>query len=122
MDNLLPDSLKDIAQAIGFEKVMILVGEYGGQRLWIPKQPTLDWAVVSLLGYEAAYKLSYLLGGNQIEVPSCRFLSIEERNQKIRRDRATHTIEALAKKYSLRREWIRKIVRSCDNSPALQHS
>lgn len=124
MEGLLPDSLKDIAQAIGFEKVMILVREYGGQRIWIPRQPTLDWVVVGLLGYEAAYSLSYLVGGSQIEVPSCRFLSIEERNQRIRCDRATHSIEALARKYNLRREWIRKILRSSSGDTALacQHS
>lgn len=118
MERLLPESLKDIAAAIGFEKVMLIVGEYGGQRLWIPRQPTLDWAVLPLLGYEATYALCKLCGGNQIEIPTCRFLEIEKRNQQIRCDRATHSIEALARKYGLRREWIRQIVRAGDSVPA----
>ena len=124
MERLLPDSLKDIAEAIGFDKVMLIVGGYGGQRVWIPKQPTLDWALLPLVGYQAAYALSALCGGSQIEIPSCKFLEIEKRNQRIRCDRATHSIEALARKYNLRREWIRKIVRSAAGDTALvcQHS
>lgn len=112
MEGLLPDSLKDIADAIGFDKVMLVVGKYGGQRLWIPKQPTLDWVLLPLLDYDAAYKLAKLCGGSQIEIPSCKFLELEERNQRIRCDRATHSIEALARKYNLHRGWIRKILRT----------
>ena len=121
MERLLPESLKDISDAIGFDKVMLIVREYGGQRLWIHKQPTLDWVLLPILDYDAAYKLAKLCGGSQIEVPSCKFLELEERNQRIRSDRATHSIEALAKKYNLHRGWIRKILR-CDTALACQRS
>lgn len=114
MERLLPESLKDIAAAIGYENTILLVNKYGGQRLWIKRQPTLDWDVLLLLGYEATYALCKLCGGSQIEISTCQFLKIEERNQQIRCDRATHSIEALARKYGLRREWIRQIVRAGD--------
>lgn len=123
MEALLPNSLRDIADAIGFDKVMLIVREYGGQRLWIPKQPTLDWALLPIFDYDfdAAYKLAKLCGGSQLEIPSCKFLELEERNQRIRCDRATHSIEALAKKYNLYRGSIRKILR-CDTALACQRS
>jgi len=76
MERLLPESLKDISDAIGFDKVMLIVREYGGQRLWIPKQPTLDWVLLPILDYDAAYKLakvkSILLGLNLLRMSLLR--------------------------------------------------
>jgi hypothetical protein len=105
----LPQSLRDIASAIGFESVMRLVDRYGSQRLWIPVNPSHDWELFDILGREASFKLVGLCGGNQIDVPSCKTLKIEMRNQKIRDDRRSLSIEKLAAKYGLRREWIRRI-------------
>ncbi len=110
MDELLPNSLRDIAEAIGVEKVMLIIEKHRGQRLWIPKQPTLDWSLLLLLGYESAYKLSALCGGSQIEIPNCHFLGLKQRNQNIRSDRNMLTIGAIAVKYKISRRQVRAIV------------
>nr|WP_277873926.1 Mor transcription activator family protein [Pseudanabaena sp. FACHB-1998] len=65
--------------------------------------------MVKILGREASSKLVELCGGNQLEIPSCRFLNLELRNQKIRDDRQSLSIEKLAAKYALCRQQIRKI-------------
>lgn len=109
MIELLPQSLRDIADVIGIEKTLDLAKAYGGLRLWIPSKPPHDWELFNILGRENACKLIELCGGSQIEIPSCRFLNLELRNQKIRDDRRSLSIEKLAAKYGLRRGWIRKI-------------
>lgn len=109
MIELLPQSLRDIASAIGYEKTLELAKAYGGLRLWIPSKPPHDWELFNILGREASSKLVQLAGGSQLEIPSCRFLNLELRNQKIRDDRRSLSVEKLAAKYGLRREWIRKI-------------
>lgn len=123
MESLLPNSLKDISEAIGYDKVMLIVRKYGGERLWIPNQPTLDWVILIMFDYDydAAYKLSKLCGGSQLEIPNCKILELEERNQRIRSDRATHSIAALARKYHMHRGWIREILRR-DTALACQRS
>jgi Mor transcription activator family len=105
----LPQSLRDIASAIGFEGVMLLVERYGSQRLWIPAKPSHDWELFDILGRENAYKLVELCASNQIEIPKCKRLKIEMRNQKIRDDMRSLSISQLTKKYSLDRGHIRKI-------------
>lgn len=109
MIEYLPQSLQDIASAIGYKKTLDLVEAYGGQRLWIPVSVPQDCELFKILGRDASSKLVKLCGGNQLDVPSCKTLKIELRNQKIRDDRRSLSIEKLAAKYGLRREWIRQI-------------
>lgn len=105
----LPLSLRDIAIAIGDQKTLELVEAIGGQRVWIPLNPPLDWVLFKILGNDAGRKLAALCGGNQIEVPRCKALKIEERNQQIRKDRQSLTVGELVTKYNLDRHQIYKI-------------
>jgi len=107
----LPQSLRDISEMIGIEKTLEIVQSHGGQRLWIPRQLTLDWRLLPLLGYDAAHKLISLCGGSQIEIPLCRALEREARNRQICNDRQTLTIGELSAKYNLERSQIKRIVR-----------
>jgi len=107
----LPQSLRDIADAIGFEGVMLLVERYGSQRLWIPAKPPHNWGLFNILGHENAYKLVRLCAPSQIEIPKCTMLKIEMRNQKIRDDRRSLTVRELVEKYNLDRHQIYKICR-----------
>lgn len=107
----LPLSLRDIASAIGEQKTLELVEAIGGQRVWIPLKPPLDWALFKILGNDAGRKLAALCGGNQIEIPVCKALKIEERNQQIREDRESLTVRELTAKYNLTRLYISKICR-----------
>jgi hypothetical protein len=105
----LPSSLIDIANEIGVQKTFALVEAIGGQRLWIPRNPPLDWLLFKILGHEAGGKLSRLCGGNQIEIPVCQASKLAVRNQQIRKDRELLTVGQLTAKYGLRRSQIRKI-------------
>lgn len=111
MHDLLPNSLRDIAEAIGYENTIKIVEGYAGAKIWIPRQPTLDWALLPILGYENAYKLAKLCGGSQIEIPICRAIRMGDRNEKIKGDRATHTIAQLSAKYRLCRWQIHQILK-----------
>lgn len=107
----LPLSLRDIASAIGEQKTLELVEAIGGQRVWIPLKPPPDWALFKILGNDAGRKLAALCGGNQIEIPVCKALKIEERNQQIREDRELLPIGELIAKYGLSRHRIYRICR-----------
>jgi len=110
MQNL-PESLEDIASAIGEAKVFELINRFKGQRIHIPKSIS-KWSLLPLLGNEAAFKLVQLCGGNDIFIPSCHGLNLASRNQKIRADRDSMKIDDLAAKYQLSRRAIQKIVNS----------
>ena len=110
MVDLLPNSLRDISEAIGFEKEMLIVQNYGGQRIWVPKQVTLDWGMLLVVGYEDGYKLVQYFGGCQFVVPLCEGLRIQTRNEQIRRDRGSMSIAQLVAKYHLGDRQIRKIL------------
>jgi len=109
MLNLLPKSLQDIASAIGEKETFALIDAKAGERFWIPNNPPHDWVLFEILGREAGYKLAALCGGNQIEIPVCRDMKLEARNQQIRKDRELLTVGQLAKKYALRRNQIHRI-------------
>jgi|GEM_PF-3376243 len=105
----LPLSLRDIAIAIGEQKNLELVEAIGGQRVWIPANPSQNWALFKILGNDAGRKLALLCGGSQIEVPVCKALKIEERNEQIRKDRQSLSVRELVTKYNLDRHQIYKI-------------
>lgn len=105
----LPESLRDIAAAIGYEKTLAIVEKFAGNRIWIPRNPQPNWIIFSLVGFEAGRKLSELCGGSQIEIPLCRNLKLQQRNEAIRKDRESLTIGALSKKYGLCRWQIHQI-------------
>lgn len=110
MNQLLPKTLKMVADVIGEDLTMKIVENYAGHRIYIPVQPTLDWALVGLLGFEAAYALSAKFGGEQIEIPTCHSIKVALRNAQIRKERETLSVSQIAFKYGLSRGRIQKIV------------
>lgn len=112
MNQLLPKTLKDMANMIGYEQVLQIVESYAGDVLYIPHQPTLDWALLPILGYENAYKLAKMYGGSQILIATCKRMKCEDRNEQIRRDRLTMTIGAIAHKYGISYSQVQKVCRA----------
>jgi len=111
----LPESLEDIASAIGEAKVFELITRFKGQRIHIPKS-IAKWSLLPILGSEAALRLVQLCGGNDIFIPSCHGLNLAFRNEKIRADRSFMKIDDLASKYQLSRRAIQKIVNGSQKS------
>lgn len=67
--DLLPDELRQIAEEIGVDAALKLVGAWGGVCLYIPKVMAPDHALARLIGMAAAGKLSKLYQGERIEIP-----------------------------------------------------
>jgi Mor family transcriptional regulator len=109
---LLPSCLTDIEASIGLEKTLKLVKRYGGQVIFISKNVTQDCDLVKVLGFDAAVKISHLLGGNQVLIPTCKKMKCSSRNDAIRLDRAKLTLSELATKYQLSYSQIQKICRT----------
>lgn len=103
----LPKSLRELAEIIGEENALKLAEAFAGQRITIPKVPTLYHPLSETLGPEHAYLLSWHCGGLQIEIPLCRALQISARNQAIRAARRQGaTIADLVTEYQLCRRSI----------------
>jgi Mor family transcriptional regulator len=109
---LLPLCLTDVQRSIVLKKTLKLVEQYQGQVLYISKNITQDCSLVSVLGFAAAVKVSKLLGGNQVLIPTCKKLKCSIRNEAIRLDRAKLTLSELASKYELSYSQIQKICRA----------
>lgn len=95
MNNLLsvlPESVAEIAEVIGREKALYLIGQLpsSGSRKWrkcvyIPKYLPADHKLVELLGWNDAAKLSYAFAGMILQPSNCRFLHRAHRNREIHR-------------------------------------
>lgn len=109
---LLPSCLRDVQKLIGIEKTLRLVERYQGQVLYVTKNVNQDCELARVLGFDAAVKISELLGGNQVLIPTCKRLKSESRNQAIRLDRTELTLSKLAEKYGLSFSQVQKICRT----------
>jgi len=88
----LPESVEEIAEVIGREKALYLIGRLptSGSRKWrkcvyIPKKLPVDHKLVELLGWNDAAKLSYAFAGMILQPSNCRFLHRAHRNREIHR-------------------------------------
>lgn len=69
-EEMLPESLREIADVIGMEAAEKLGTVYGGRRLRFPRTIEADHELAELLGLEAARELCRVYGGERICVPS----------------------------------------------------
>ncbi|GAB0056720.1 hypothetical protein SIID45300_01031 [Candidatus Magnetaquicoccaceae bacterium FCR-1] len=79
----LPESLQEIADAIGREGAMHLVENCGGTRVFVPRKMRVQHKLVTLLGFEQARKLSQYFGGETLTVVRNAQLLRRERNREI---------------------------------------
>lgn len=82
--SLYPKTMQRLAEYIGERRVRLLVREYRGQRLYVPKHATENHYLVETIGFEALENLSFAMGGLYITVPLCKRITNEYRNAKIK--------------------------------------
>jgi len=106
--DLLPESLRDIADVIGMAATLNLVKAYGGVRLWVPVKLTPDHALVHAIGLQAARKLVEYCALEELWIPKAAAALRAVRDQTIRERRADgEQVARLALEYGLtdRRVW-----------------
>ncbi len=92
----LPDSVQEIADVIGRERALFLIGQLprcyppsGGKReqviLYVPKRLKADHALVKLIGWKDASKLVAAFGGEILRPANCGFIYKAQRHADIRR-------------------------------------
>lgn len=65
----LPHLLRELADDLGDEAASRCARQYGGQRLYIPKQATADHPIAQAIGYDAMDWLVRRYGGTDVKVP-----------------------------------------------------
>lgn len=88
----LPDSVAEIAEVIGRDKALHLIGSLpqSGSRKWrvcvyIPKRlPSVDHKLVRILGYQDAQKMVRAFSGMILQPSNCRFWAKAVRDRRIR--------------------------------------
>ena len=87
----LPESVAEIAEVIGREKALHLIGSLpqSGSRPWrvcvyVPKRLPADHQLVEILGWHDAKRLSWAFAGMILQPSNCRRLAIRTRNREIR--------------------------------------
>lgn len=106
-----PGVFSEIKELAGEEIAMLLVGQYGGTRLYIPDTLSPEHALILLLGSEGAQQLADEFGGLYVEVPRAIKQLIAKRNSLIAADHAVGLSQSqLARKYQLTERTIRTIL------------
>lgn len=87
----LPESVQEIADVIGREKALELIGKLPacGRRSWrvvlyVPKRLKPDHKLVQLIGWPTADKLVRHFGGEILQPSNCRCVVRAQRNERIR--------------------------------------
>ena len=86
----LPQSVQEIADVIGRESALKLIGSAkgAGRRSWrvniyVPARLSPDHQLVRILGWHSAYRLCRYFGGEILQPSSCSFIERAFRNQSI---------------------------------------
>ncbi len=62
-------TLKQIAAELGDQMAWMLIGGFGGTRVYIPLQPDDSSPLVRVLGRDAARTLGHRFGGEVVDIP-----------------------------------------------------
>ena len=88
----LPQSVEEIAEVIGREKALYLIGQLpqSGSRSWrvclyVPKRLPVDHDLVRILGWHDARKLAYAFSGMILQPSNCRSIYRAYRDREILR-------------------------------------
>jgi Mor family transcriptional regulator len=93
------------------ELMLELARHFGGQNIYIPKNPKPESLVARALGLEAAERISRLVGWGDVTVPLCRAALCFERDLRIadrKRDGASEN--ELAREFGLHTKTVRQAV------------
>lgn len=119
----LPESLAEVAEAIGLSATLALVEHAGGVRIYVPERLADDHRLVQWLGRDAAARLSEAYAMEELVVPRCADLLRRVRNRCIRHERAQGARPAeLALRYRLTERQVFTILSREDETPSDQFS
>lgn len=121
----LPPSAQEIADVIGRERALLLIGQLpqAGRRKWrvvlyIPKRIDPDHNLVRLIGWEDAMRLVRHFGGEILQPSNCRFLPRAFRDAEIiRLWRAGEKLPLIADKFDLSYRQVRNIIVAAEMTP-----
>lgn len=109
---LLPPTLREIAEVAGMDAALRIAEHYGGVRLDMPARQGARHRLASLVGEEAASRLAAHYHGEEIQVPRAAraaralyYQSIAERYQ------AGASAARLAREHGCTERWIYQVVR-----------
>lgn len=114
--NLLPGALREIADLIGIPATMAIVEEYGGVRLYVPKEITDGHPLINLIGICNAITLSDTFGGETLEIARAEAAMREIRDCEIRNQWPDLSQRQLALKYKTTERNIRRILSGCEQN------
>lgn len=99
----LPGSVADIAQAIGVPATLKLIERFGGSRVYVPEweRITEDHAIARAIGLAAACAVAKLCAKNRLEMPRAASAFRRARDRAIREDSRSASVSNLAFKYRL---------------------
>jgi len=112
---LLPGVLREIAELIGLPATMAIVQQYGGVRLYVPKEITQDHPLIKLVGICNAVTLSDSYGGETLEIALAENALRKIRDKEIRDQWPTLSQRKLALKYRTTERHIRRILACSGN-------
>lgn len=110
---VLPESMDEIAAAIGSSACLSLIQRFAGSRLYVPKADAMTeiHPIAELLGLPLALKLSAAIGGEPITIPRCQRLALDQRDAEIvRRNRKGQSAAVLARSFGLTDRMVRSIL------------
>lgn len=119
----LPQSVQEVADVIGRERALYLVGRLprtvqtkrdGRTRhrifLYVPKRLPVDHQLVKLVGWPDAAALVREFGGMILNLESCHQMAREFRNKALRRMASTASVAALAVLFDMTEKNVRLIL------------
>ena len=102
LEQLLPESLTDMVEALGLSATLQIVKAHGGTRLFVPKRAHAQHHLANLLGMEQARMLSQHFGGESLTIPRMANAMRTRRNREIvRRYDGGESVRVLAHAYHL---------------------
>ena|GEM_PF-1022537 len=109
---LLPESLRDVVDLIGFAAAQLLIQHYGGTHIYIPhfSHATADHPIAKIIGQQHLQQMTKLWGGDELHVPKAAALARLIRNKHIKEDAKKLSHTELAIKYDMSERAIRSIL------------
>lgn len=98
----LPPILQEVADLIGVELTLRLVSEFGGWRVYVPKNLTDDCELTRAIGLDAARAVATAWAGQFLWVPKCVAAQRAQRDAEIiRRFAAGEKVTSLAREFGI---------------------
>ncbi len=106
----LPKRTAELVAVIGLEAALILVKEFGGTHLDIPKKAKAQHKLVAFIGFAAFEKLCAYYGGTPLEIDLCANILSQKKQQAIQDGiKRGMTNAQLARQYHTTERTIRRI-------------